>query len=83
VCGHVGVMKGEIRGSGMVCELFGMQPFELVRNHMIFRNEVKHVDELLPEIIVKSWQWSLSRLNMQTCLYYEWNWNPQECLLRK
>jgi len=48
-------MKGEIRGSGMVCELFGMQPFELVRNHMIFRNEVKHVDELLPEIIVKSW----------------------------
>jgi len=53
------------------------------RNHMIFRNEVKHVDDLLSEIVVNSWRWSLSRLNMQMCLYYEWHWNPQECLLRK
>jgi len=50
---------------------------------MIFRNEVKHVDDLLSEIVVNSWRWSLSRLNMQMCLYYEWHWNPQECLLRK
>jgi len=52
------------------------------RNHIIFRNEVKYVDDLLPKIMVMSWRWSLSRLSMQTCLYYEWSWNPQECLRR-
>jgi len=52
------------------------------RNHRIFQNETRHVDDLVAEIIVLSWRWSMSRLNMQTCLHYEWNWNPQECLLR-
>jgi hypothetical protein len=53
------------------------------RNHFIFRNEATHVEDLLAEIVVNSWRWSLSRINMQTCLFYEWNWNPQECLIRK
>ena len=53
------------------------------RNFKIFRNDVKHVDDLLSEIVVNLWRWSMSRRNMQTCLYYEWNWNPQEALLRK
>jgi len=48
------------------------------RNNIIFQNKVNHVDELVAEIIVLSWRWSLSRLNMQTYLYYERNWNPQE-----
>jgi len=37
----------------------------------IFRNETKHVDDLFLEIVVNSWRWSMSRLNMQNCLYYE------------
>jgi len=52
------------------------------RNHIIFRNEVKYVDELLLKIKVMSWRWSLSRVSFQTCLHYEWSWNPQECLMR-
>jgi len=26
------------------------------------------------------WKWSLSRLKIQPCLYYEWRWNPRWCL---
>ena len=44
--------------------------------------ETRHVDDLMVDIIVLSWRWSMNRLNMKTCLHYEWNWNPQECLLR-
>jgi len=51
------------------------------RNHIIFWIEMKYVDELLSEITVLSWQWCLTRLAMQNCLYYEWNWNLQECLI--
>lgn len=29
---------------------------------------------------VLSWQWSLSRLKIATCLFYEWCWNPRFCL---
>jgi len=53
------------------------------RNHIIFWNEVKYVDVLLSDIMVLSWRWSLTRLTMQTCLYYEWSWNPLECLRRQ
>ena len=38
---------------------------------MIFRNEAKQVDDIVSEIVVNSWCWSMSRLKMQTCLYYE------------
>jgi hypothetical protein len=31
---------------------------------------------------VLSWKWSLSRLKLAPCLYYEWCWNPGDCLLR-
>jgi hypothetical protein len=27
-----------------------------------------------------SLKWSLSRLKIQPCLYYEWRWNPRWCL---
>jgi hypothetical protein len=36
------------------------------RNHMIFRNEDKHVDDIVSEIVVNSWRRSLSKLNMQS-----------------
>jgi len=52
------------------------------RNHMIFQNEAKEIDDLVEEIMVISWRRSLSRLNISTCLYYERSWEPQECLTR-
>jgi len=52
------------------------------RNNVIFQNEVIDLEAIMEDIKVLSWQWSLSRLEIPTCLYYEWTWNPNDCLLR-
>lgn len=49
------------------------------RNNRIF-NEIIGVDELVEQIKVLLWQWSLSRLKIATCLFYKWCWNPRFCL---
>ena len=51
-----------------------------VRNNVIFNNGVIDVGEEVEDIKRLSWRWSLSRLNIQPCLFYEWHWNPQWCL---
>lgn len=33
-----------------------------MRNHQIFRNEVRDVDEIMDDIKVLAWRWSLARL---------------------
>ena len=53
------------------------------RNARIFKNQVKNFDEVVEEIKAVSWYWSLSRLRIASCLFYEWCWNPRECLNRK
>jgi len=53
------------------------------RNARIFQNQFKHVDELVDEVKALSWCWALNRLRIASCLFYEWCWNPQECLLRR
>jgi len=40
------------------------------------------MEDIVEEIKVLSWRWSLSMLNFLTYLYYEWCWNPKDCLLR-
>lgn len=53
------------------------------RNARIFKNQAKHVDEVVDEIKVLSWYWTMSRLRTPPCLFYEWTWNPKECMNRR
>jgi len=32
---------------------------------------------------VLSWRWSLSRLDIPSRLFFEWCWDPIDCLLRR
>jgi len=52
------------------------------RKNVIFNEEAFRVDEIVEEIKMVSWRWSLARLKTTTCLYYEWHWNPMSCLCR-
>ena len=52
------------------------------RNDKIFNDKVYEVMNIVDEIKVLSWRWSLARLKIPACLYYEWCWNPRECLMR-
>lgn len=50
------------------------------RNERIFNNKIIGVEEMVDQIKVLSWQWSLARLKIATCMFYEWCWNPRYCL---
>ena len=50
------------------------------RNNRIFNNKIIWVKEMVEQIKVLSWQWSMSRLKIATYLFYEWCWNPHFCL---
>jgi hypothetical protein len=52
------------------------------RNGCIFNNEAATWDRLVDEVKVMSWRWLLSRFDSPVCMFYEWVWNPQECLMR-
>jgi len=52
------------------------------RNDRIFNNAWREVEELVEDIKVLSWRWLLNRTCASACLFYEWHWNPKECLLR-
>jgi len=51
-----------------------------VRNNVIFNNGGIEVEDIVEEIKRLSWSWSLSRMKIRPCLYYEWLWNPKWCL---
>jgi len=55
------------------------------RNERIFKEQRKEVEELVDEIKVVSWFWfwKLSKLRIASSLFYEWTWNPRECLNRR
>lgn len=40
------------------------------RNYRIFNNKAKEMDEIMDDIKVLSWHWSLSRLKVVASLYY-------------
>jgi hypothetical protein len=52
------------------------------RNGAIFANGVFAPLEIVDSIKVMSWKWSMSRLKLPPCLFYEWTWDPGDCLLR-
>jgi len=53
-----------------------------VRNDRILNNKIGEVDALVEDIKVLSWRWHLDWSNSPACMFYEWHWNPKECLLR-
>jgi hypothetical protein len=53
-----------------------------VRNDLIFNNSTCGIEEVVKAIKVLAWRWVLNRLNLPACMFYEWTWNPQDCLLR-
>lgn len=53
-----------------------------MRNDRIFNNNVVEIDEMVDQFKVLSLQWSMNRLKIPTSLFYEWCWNPRECLVR-
>jgi len=53
-----------------------------VRNDHVFNNSICEVEEIVEAIKVLLWRWTLSRLKVPACLFYEWCWNPKECLMQ-
>jgi hypothetical protein len=53
------------------------------QNDKIFKGVNFAVDDIVEEVKVLSWRWTLSRLHIPACLYFEWCWDPHWCLLRK
>jgi hypothetical protein len=52
------------------------------RNNTIFANGSFNSKDVVEDIKVLSWKWSLARLKVMPCLFYEWTWDPGECFLR-
>jgi hypothetical protein len=51
------------------------------RNSAIFSVGSFRPNVIVDEIKVLSWKWSLGRLKISPCLFYEWCWDPGICLL--
>ncbi|KAK2405812.1 hypothetical protein QL285_041620 [Trifolium repens] len=51
------------------------------RNNAIFNGIVIEPMELVEEIKVLSWRWSMDCLKISPCLFYEWTWDPGACFL--
>jgi hypothetical protein len=49
------------------------------RNNKNFKNLVKEPMEIVEDIKVLSWRWSVDRLRIAPCLFYEWSWDPGIC----
>jgi hypothetical protein len=52
------------------------------RNDVIFNGISKEPLELVEEIKVLSWKWSVDCLKITPCLFYEWCWDPGDCFRR-
>jgi hypothetical protein len=52
------------------------------RNDVIFNGILKEPLEVVEEIKVISWKWSMDCLKISPCLFYEWCWNPGDCFKR-
>jgi hypothetical protein len=51
------------------------------RNKAIFSTGSFLPNDIVEEIKVLSWKWSLGRLRITPCLFYEWSWDPGACLV--
>jgi hypothetical protein len=52
------------------------------RNKTIFATGVFSPTAIVEDIKVLSWKWSLASLKTAPCMFYEWTWDPGDCLLR-
>jgi hypothetical protein len=52
------------------------------RNDAIFNGIKKDPIEIVEDIKVLSWKWSVDCLNISPCLFYEWSWDPEDFFLR-
>jgi len=52
----------------------------LIQSFIYFR--LQEIDEVGEAIKVLAWRWVLNRLNLLACMFYEWTWHPQDCLLQ-
>jgi hypothetical protein len=46
-------------------------------NEVIFNNGVVEIEDLVENIKVLAWYWSMRKLKIVTCLYYKSCWNPR------
>lgn len=53
------------------------------RNDKIFKGVNYGVESILDTIKVMSWRWTMAWMKTPVCLFYEWCWDPIECLRRK
>ena len=53
------------------------------RNNHIFNDQVSHAEDIVEEVKVLSWRWSFNRIKIPVCMFYEWCWNPKDCLKRE
>jgi hypothetical protein len=52
------------------------------RNSAIFASGNFSPAMVIEDIKVSSWKWSLTRLKVVPYMYYEWIWDPGDCLMR-
>ncbi|GAU48661.1 hypothetical protein TSUD_189160 [Trifolium subterraneum] len=62
--------------------LFSLFEVMRARNGAIFANGSFIPKVIVDEIKVMSWKWSLTRMKVSPCLFYEWTWDPGDCLQR-
>lgn len=53
------------------------------RKDKVFNNEVWENFDIVEAVKVLAWRWSLTRMNISACLFYEWCWNPKFCLQQR
>ncbi|GAU34378.1 hypothetical protein TSUD_217180 [Trifolium subterraneum] len=52
------------------------------RNNSMFSNVSFTPKTIVDDIKVLSWKWSITRLKVSPSMFYEWSWDPGDCLLR-
>jgi hypothetical protein len=52
------------------------------RNDFIFSSKVPILEECFDNIKRNSWRWLMGKKKGGTCLLYEWNTNPIDCIFR-
>jgi hypothetical protein len=52
------------------------------RNSAIFSSSTYLPEQIVDDIKVLSWKWSLGRQKILPCLFYKWSWDPGDCLSR-
>ncbi|PNY12961.1 pantothenate synthetase [Trifolium pratense] len=50
------------------------------RNNHIFHNVLKNPIEIVDEIKMLTWKWSVEKLKIILCHFYEWIWDPVNAL---